>query len=76
MDRRMLGNGHCARPIELDCHFDSICESYCYCVTTPQFTPILQSPRTSYGEAPTRAVTSAVGMTSRGRREDETKTEH
>jgi hypothetical protein len=21
MDRRMLGNGYCARPVELDCHF-------------------------------------------------------
>jgi len=21
MHRRMLGNGHCARPIETDCHF-------------------------------------------------------
>jgi hypothetical protein len=27
MDRRMLGNGSCARPVELDCHFESICES-------------------------------------------------
>ncbi len=23
MDRRMLGNGYCARPVELDCHFES-----------------------------------------------------
>jgi integrase len=45
MDRRMLGNGYCARPIELDCHFESICESCCYFVTTPQFTPILQLQR-------------------------------
>jgi hypothetical protein len=21
MNRRMLGNGYCARPVELDCHF-------------------------------------------------------
>lgn len=27
MHRRMLGNGYCARPVELDCHFESICES-------------------------------------------------
>ena len=25
--RRMLGNGYCARPVGLDCHFESICES-------------------------------------------------
>jgi hypothetical protein len=23
----MLGNGYCARPVGLDCHFGSICES-------------------------------------------------
>ena len=26
MHRRMLGNGYCARPVEMDCHFESICE--------------------------------------------------
>jgi site-specific recombinase XerD len=41
MNRRMLGNGYCARPVELDCHFESICESCTFFVTTPEFTPIL-----------------------------------
>jgi len=45
MDRRMLGNGYCARPIELDCHFESICESCSFFVTTTEFTPILQRQR-------------------------------
>jgi integrase len=27
MHRRMLGNDYCARPLEMDCHFESICES-------------------------------------------------
>lgn len=27
MHSRMLGNGYCARPVGLDCHFESICES-------------------------------------------------
>ena len=27
MQRRMLGNGYCARPVGMDCHFESICES-------------------------------------------------
>jgi len=27
MHQRMLGNGYCARPVGLDCHFESICES-------------------------------------------------
>jgi integrase/recombinase XerD len=34
MHRRMLGNGYCARPVEMDCHFESICESCTFFVTT------------------------------------------
>jgi integrase len=45
MDRRMLGNGYCARPVELDCHFESICESCSFFVTTPEFAPILLRQR-------------------------------
>ena len=45
MDRRMLGNGYCARPVELDCYFESICESCSYFVTTPEFVPILRRQR-------------------------------
>jgi site-specific recombinase XerD len=42
MDRRMLGNGYCARPVELDCHFESICESCTFFVTTIEFKPTLE----------------------------------
>ncbi|MCA1702147.1 MAG: hypothetical protein LC808_02300 [Actinobacteria bacterium] len=45
MDRRMLGNGYCARPVELDCHFDSICESCTFFVTTVEFKPTLKRQR-------------------------------
>lgn len=45
MNSRMLGNGHCARPVEMDCHFESICESCTYFFTTPEFTPILMKQR-------------------------------
>jgi site-specific recombinase XerD len=45
MNRRMLGNGYCARPVELDCHFESICESCSFFVTTSEFTPILVRQR-------------------------------
>ena len=45
MHRRMLGNGYCARPIEIDCHFESICESCTFFVTTIQFRPTLQAQR-------------------------------
>lgn len=42
---RMLGNGYCVRPVELDCHFESICESCTLFVTTAEFRPTLQRQR-------------------------------
>jgi Phage integrase family len=45
INRRMLGNGYCARPVEMDCHFESICESCTFFVTTIQFRPTLQAQR-------------------------------
>ena len=45
MHRRMLGNGYCARPVQLDCHFESICESCTFFVTTIEFRPTLQAQR-------------------------------
>ena len=45
MHQRMLGNGYCARPVELDCHFESICESCTFFVTTIEFKPTLQRQR-------------------------------
>jgi hypothetical protein len=45
MHRRMLGNGYCARPVGLDCHFDSICESCTLFQTTLECRPTLQRQR-------------------------------
>ncbi|MGH3502017.1 MAG: hypothetical protein ACRDQA_14210 [Nocardioidaceae bacterium] len=45
MHQRMLGNGYCARPVELDCHFESICETCTHFVTTIEFRPTLQRQR-------------------------------
>jgi site-specific recombinase XerD len=45
MHRRMLGNDYCARPVELDCHFESICESCTFFVTTIEFKPTLRRQR-------------------------------
>jgi integrase len=45
MHRRMLGNGYCARPVGMDCHFESICESCSFFVTTLEFKPTLQRQR-------------------------------
>jgi hypothetical protein len=40
---RMLGNGHCARPPELDCSFESVCENCTFFQTSIQFRPTLQA---------------------------------
>ena len=42
MHRRMLGNGYCARPVGMDCHFESICESCTFFQTTIEFRPTLE----------------------------------
>jgi site-specific recombinase XerD len=44
-NRRMLGNGYCTRPPELDCAFESICESCTYFETGLEFHPVLLRQR-------------------------------
>jgi len=43
--RRLLGNGHCTRPLELDCRFQTICEGCGFFETGPQFVTILRRQR-------------------------------
>jgi integrase len=42
---RMLGNGLCTRPVELDCRMESACETCAYFSTGPQFIPVLLRQR-------------------------------
>jgi site-specific recombinase XerD len=42
---RMLGNGLCTRPVELDCRMESACETCSYFQTTIEFKPTLQRQR-------------------------------
>jgi site-specific recombinase XerD len=42
---RMLGNGLCGRPAELDCRMESACETCAYFRTGPEFLPILTRQR-------------------------------
>lgn len=42
---RMLGNGLCTRPIELDCRMESACETCTYFRTNIEFTPTLRRQR-------------------------------
>ena len=43
--RRLLGNGHCTRPLELDCRFQTICEGCGFYQTGPDFITILRRQR-------------------------------
>ena len=40
---RLLGNGYCARPAELDCSFEAVCENCTFFQTSIQFRPTLQA---------------------------------
>jgi hypothetical protein len=43
MSARLLGNGYCTRPRQLDCAHDSACENCVYFQTTIGFRPTLQA---------------------------------
>jgi hypothetical protein len=42
---RMLGNGMCTRPVELECRMETICETCAYFDTGPEFVPVLLRQR-------------------------------
>jgi hypothetical protein len=42
---RLLGNGYCTRPPELDCAFEAICESCTFFATSIEFRPTLLRQR-------------------------------
>lgn len=42
MRSRLLGNGHCTRPRQLDCKHDTACETCVYFQTSIAFRPVLQ----------------------------------
>jgi len=48
--RRLLANGHCARPAQLDCTHQTICEGCGFFETGPQFIPVLRRQRHSAEE--------------------------
>ncbi len=39
---RMLGNGYCMRPVQVDCNYDVICEGCTFFQTTIEFKPTLE----------------------------------
>ena len=48
--QRLLGNGYCARPRELDCHYETICESCTMFFTTIAHRDTLQAQRDDAAE--------------------------
>lgn len=44
-DQRMLANGYCNRPAQLDCQFESICENCVHYTTDTRFDSVLQAQR-------------------------------
>jgi Phage integrase family len=44
---RLLGNGRCVRPAQLDCAYQTICEGCGFFETGPEFLPILRRQRQS-----------------------------
>jgi hypothetical protein len=42
---RLLGNGYCTRPPELDCAFEAICETCTFFQTSIEFRPTLRRQR-------------------------------
>jgi Phage integrase family len=44
-NKRLLGNGYCGRPIELDCRYETICESCTFFFTTIEHGPTIQAQR-------------------------------
>jgi hypothetical protein len=43
--RRLLGNGYCTRPVELDCAFEPVCETCVHFATGPALVPVLLRQR-------------------------------
>ena len=43
--KRLLGNGYCGRPRELDCRYETICESCSMFFTTIEHRPTIQAQR-------------------------------
>lgn len=44
-NKRLLGNGYCTRPVELDCRYETICESCTMFFTTIEHRPTIQAQR-------------------------------
>ena len=67
---RMLGNGLCTRPVELDCRMESACETCAYFRTSVEFLPILTRQRDHAERTRTDRTSRAVRRPHPARRND------
>ena len=58
MQRRLLGNGYCNRPTELDCCFETVCETCVHFGTGAEFVPVLTRQRDHAAERHQQALVS------------------
>jgi site-specific recombinase XerD len=56
---RLLGNGYCTRPPELDCAFESVCETCAFFQTSIAFRPTLQA---QHDDAQTKGQTHRADL--------------
>ena len=56
---RLLGNGYCTRPPELDCAFESVCETCAFFQTSIAFRPTLQA---QHDDAQAKGQTHRAGL--------------
>ena len=59
----MLGNGYCTRPAQLDCAFESICETCTFFQKSIEFRPALQAQHdhaAAHGQPGRQAATRAT----------------
>jgi site-specific recombinase XerD len=60
---RMLGNGMCTRPVELECRTESACETCAYFATGQEFVPVLLRQRDharDHGQPDRQAILDAL----------------
>ncbi|MBF9134405.1 hypothetical protein I0C86_36575 [Plantactinospora sp. S1510] len=59
---RLLGNGYCTRPLELDCAFEAICETCTFFQTSIEFRP---TPQRQHDHAAANNQTHRVDLLTR-----------
>jgi len=60
VNQRLLGNGHCTRPAQLDCQFETICETCTYFATSVEFLPTLTRQHADAAQRQDHAKTQAL----------------